>query len=531
MRVFDWLKGVFNRMFSSDNIQNVLKVQPAISSKMRESIELWELMYQDKAPWLSDNVKSLGLAGMIASEKARTATIEMEIKVTGESPKAEFMRNTFNTVRDTIRDNLEVGIALGSFVIKPYVHKGIDGKYVMDISYVKATDFYPIAFSANKKVTEAAFVDRAYRGNAVYNKVEYHKLTGTTLTVINKLFKQDSGVPGADGFIGTIGNEVPLSEIGEWANLEPIVTIENIDTLLFAYFKMPDANTIDLNSPLGVSGFSRAVGLIKDADEQYSNLLWEFEGGQLAIDVDRTALNPTYDKFGKPVEVLPKLQDRLYRRSLDLGDDNTYNVFSPNLRDVSILNGLNAILTRIEDVCAISRGTLSEQATTEARTATELRILKQRTYAANEDIQKALQSTFEDLDKVLSKYCELYDIVPDGDYAIAYKWDDSIMVDKDTERQVDLMDIDKGLMSKVEYRMKWFGETEEQAIEAVKKINDEKIELMTMQQEVMVQTQAAPGQQPPKDKETNPQQKENDSNKKANESGEVRNKNKTSNNN
>ena len=204
---------------------------------------------------------------------------------------------------------------------------------------------------------------------------------------------------------------------------------------------------------------------------------------------------------------------------LYLGDDNTYEVFSPQLRDSNILNGLNAILTRIEDVCALSRGTLSETTVTEARTATELRILKQRTYSANSEIQTALQSTLETIIKIVDKYCDLYDIQVSGDYEVAFKWDDSIIVDKDAERQIDLLDINAGLMSKVEYRMKWFGETEKQAEEMVQKINDEKVELMTMQQEVMIQSSNNVAYDTQKTAENaNEKQAEADKNQRANES-------------
>jgi hypothetical protein len=130
----------------------------------------------------------------------------------------------------------------------------------------------------------------------------------------------------------------------------------------------------------------------------------------------------------------------------------------------------------------------------EARTATELRILKQRTFSANLDVQKALQDTLEHVFKIIDKYCDLYNIASAGDYEIAYKWDDSIIVDKDAERQVDLIDVEKGLMSRVEYRMKWFGETEAQAKASLKLIDDEKLQSMTMQQQVM-QTNSGETQQ------------------------------------
>ena len=492
MNLIDRLKGVFRRMFSANDLESVLHFQPTMSQEMKDAIELWEQMYKNKSPWVmsNENLRSLGLPAMIASEKARTATIEMNVKITGESERAKFISEQFKKVTSTIRKNLEYGIALGGLVIKPYVVMGPDNQYKIEFNYVKATDFYPLAFSANGKITEAAFIERIFTKEAVFSKVEYHQLVGTTLTVRNLAFKTvNSNTSIYSTLDGQLGTEISLSEVPEWSNLAPQTIIDNVDSLLFAYFKMPQANTIDLTSPLGVSGFSKAVDLIHDADEQYTDLLWEFEGGQLAVDVDRTAFNPLIDKDGKQTVQLPKFQDRLFRRNLDLGEDDTYNVFSPNLRDANIINGLNNILMHIEDVCDLARGTLSNVAYSEARTATELKILKQRTFSANKDIQTELQGTLEQVITIMDKYCDLYNIV-DGskdDYEVAYDWDDSILVDKDTERQVDMIDVDKGRMSKIEYRMKWYGETEAQAQESLDKISDEQQKSMEMQQKLMMQ--------------------------------------------
>lgn len=490
MNLIDRLKGAFKRMFSAKDIESVLYVQPTISAEMKDAIELWEQMYKDKSPWCMEdpNMKSLGLASLIASEKARTATIEMQVKITGDSDRAKFIRDNFKKVTSSIRKNLEYGIALGGLVIKPYVVKGVDNKYKIEFDYVKATDFYPLSFSANGKITEAAFVERIFTKDSIYSKVEYHQLVDTTLTVRNLAFKNNNNKSIVFSTINSqLGTQISLKDVPEWSNLEDTVQIENVDELLFAYFKMPQANTIDLTSPLGVSGFSRAVDLIRDADEQYSDLLWEFEGGQLAIDVDRTAFNPLMDKNGEP-SALPKFQNRLFRHGLDLGEDDTYNVFSPNLRDSNIINGLNNILMHVEDACALARGTISNVTYSEARTATELKILKQRTYAANKDIQTELQETLEQVIQIMDKYCDLYNIVggSSDDYEVAYDWDDSILIDKDSERQVDMLDVNEGRMSKVEYRMKWYGETEVQANESLQHIADEQSEAMKRQQELML---------------------------------------------
>lgn len=53
------------------------------------------------------------------------------------------------------------------------------------------------------------------------------------------------------------------------------------------------------------------------------------------------------------------------------------------------------------------------------------------------------------------------ELKPDAEIAIDF--DDSIIEDKDSERTSDRADVAMGAMSLVEYRMKWYGETEEQA--------------------------------------------------------------------
>lgn len=486
MGLLNWLKGVFKRMIAPDDIAKIFNINPAVSSTMRNKIEEWESMYKGEAPWIHDNVKSLGLPAMIASEKARMATLEMQIKITGDNERADFIKTQFEKkFLPKIRENLEYGIALGGFIVKPYVTLGAGG-YVLEFSFVNAEHFYPLAFSPSGRIIEAAFVDRILTKDTIYSKVEHHKLIDNNkVQVSNFAYKKSSDLAGTYNYTDTeLGTPIPLSEVPEWASLEPVVVINDLDTLLFAYFKMPQANHIDLESPLGVSGFSRAEQLIQDADEQYSNLLWEFEGGQLAVDVDRTAFNVLKDKNGQDVYSLPKMQDRLFRRNMDLGsgdDGSFYQVFSPALRDSSILNGLNSILMHIEDVTDLSRGTISMVSYTEARTATELKILKQRSYAANRDIQKELERVMVKTFEIMDKYCDLYKIVPSGKFEVAYAWDDSIIVDKDQERQVDLLDVQGGLMSKVEYRMKWFGETEDQATEAVNKIFEQQKKDMELQ--------------------------------------------------
>jgi A118 family predicted phage portal protein len=288
-------------------------------------------------------------------------------------------------------------------------------------------------------------------------------------------FKSTANVQANEGV--DLGERISLKSVPDWEGIQEHVIIEHADRLMFAYFKMPEANTIDMYSPLGVSGFDKAVDLIKQADIQYSRLLWEYEGGELAIDIDRDALRDTevWDKEGKLITTsrMGTLQQRLYRK-VDLGNESdTYSVYAPALRDSSYIQGLNTILTHIEDVTGLSRGTISEVTMNEARTATELRILKQRSYQTNDDIQKAIQRCLEDLIYVMNALCSLYEITPEGEYDVSYEWDDSILVDVDTELGKRMTLMQNGIMSKEELRQWYFGETERQAREALLKVQEE----------------------------------------------------------
>lgn len=486
-------------MTGSKTIEQTLNVKSIMSEKMSSAVELWDLMYKDQAPWLkhpsnSDpvSIKSLGLPSFIASEKARVVTLEMTSEITApadsksESVKrADYLNEQYQKkVISKIRTQLEYGIAKGGFVIKPYYVSDEAEAGQLEFDFVQADNFFPISFDASGKITEAAFVQRKTDKNIVYTRLEIHSLKGSSVIVRNKAYKSTNESS------GNIGDEIPLSNVAEWSSLQPETTINNMDRLLFAYFKMPEANTIDTYSPLGVSGYSRAASLIEEADKQYSRMLWEFEGGELAVDIDSDALMEKDDKNGRAQVIRPVMQQRLFRK-IDLGaDGDTYNVFSPSLRDISLINGLNTILKRIEDVCALARGTLTDPSN-DGRTATEIKMLKARTYESVRDIQKSLQNTLEDVVYIMNVYCTLYNIVGDapinpksgaplpdniGKYEVSFGWDDSILTDKDEELNKMLLLEQNGVVSKLEIRMMYFGETEQQAKEALARVNAESVQ-------------------------------------------------------
>lgn len=518
------LKEIIKKMIGSRTIEQTLHVTPIMSSQMEHAIELWADMYKGQAPWLKEpnfndpvRIVSLGLPSLIASEKARTALLEFESEITTpvkeierDNPKyswpkpdeygnivpsfepktiieekpvtatdrAEYLNEQYRKLKKQLRKQIEYGIAKGGMVIKPYLVANkiddADSDWQIEFDFIQADSFYPLAFDASGQITEAAFIQTQVEKDVVYRRLEYHRWKNNTVTIVNKAFKSTNNSNQGDMTGLDLGQEIPLTAVSSWKDLQESVTIKNIQKPLFAYFRMPEANTVDTSSPLGVSGFSRAVNLIKDADYQYSRLLWEYEAGEMAIDIDRDAMAFKEDAQGNMHTVPNQMQARLFR-TIDLGESDTYQPYAPNLRDASFISGLNAILMRIEDVTGLSRGTLSD-VTQEAKTATEIKILKQRSYQTNADIQQAIEDTLRDVVYIMNAYCDLYEITKAGEYDVSFEWDDSIIVDVDTELTKQITLLQNGLTSKEEVRQWYFGETERQAAEALQRINKENAE-------------------------------------------------------
>ena len=431
-------------------VKNAVGVDIAVSDEMQDAVELWQKMFQNKAPWIDDNTQSMGLASAIAGEMARLTLVEFKSEITG-STRADFLQENYNYVLEKLREQTEFATAMGGIVFKPYVE---GGKIAID--FVHAGKFIPTSYNSRQEVTGAVFVERVKKGKIWYTRLEYHNLSDAGYIIQNRAFSSTNE--------SQLGTSISLQSVNEWSSLESEITLgyqdgSTLEKPLFVYFKMPFANHIDENSPLGVSVYSRAIGLIEQADKQYSRILWEYEGSELAVDASINALNNSK---------LPERRKRLFRQlELDRGTNgDLYEVFSPEIRDSSLFNGLNQLMRRIEFNCNLSYGTLSDPQN-EAKTAEEIRMSKQRSYAAVCDIQSALEDALKHLVWVLDYYTSLYKLAPVGEYETSFNWGDGVLSDTGTEfAQLKAM-VDSGVL-KAEKLLAWyFGVSEEEAAEYI----------------------------------------------------------------
>lgn len=432
-----------------------------MSTKMANQIELWSRMFENHPPWASKTIEPIGLPAMIAGEIARLVTLELKSEVTG-SGRASYMNTVYQRVLKKLRIYTEFGCAKGGLIFKPYpAFKGIE------IQVIQADCFFPISFDSSGKITKCVFLEQFQKGGKIYSRLEIHALQNLNLIITNRVYLSTNDA--------SLGSEINIAFVDRWAELVPSISFSNVERLPFGYFKVPLANAGDSGSPIGVSVYSRSVGLIKEADRRYGQINWEYDAKEAAVHTAQSLLkvNPQTQQTE-----YPEGRERLYREfeyNLGATDKPLLDVYSPDIRDQSLFNGFNHQLRLIEFSCSLAYGTLSDPNNVD-KTAEEIKASKQRSYQMVSDTQGALQDALEDLLYAMDFYCTVYQLAPPGTYTATYAWDDSIVRDTDAIIDKNVKLKNAGLRSRITAIMEINKCTEEEAKAELQRIaEDEQI--------------------------------------------------------
>lgn len=452
-KVKKWFLRGIDKMLSKSTVEEALKVKTAVSFEMEAAMNLWLKIFTNNAPWLNEEVRSLQLGASIAEEFARLITLEMKSEVTG-STRADYINQHYQKVLEDLKSELALFNAVGGGFFKPYVKAN---KFYID--YIPQTDCKPLKFDSAGNITSMVFSSQITKGDKIYTRLETHTLQGTDYIIENKVYVTESY---NSTMLGRISS---LSEVTEWSELSEKTIIQNIERPLFAYYKVPLSNNIDTKSCLGPSVYHKAIDSIRKADIQASRLDYEYESAERSIYADIDALRNQEGKERRSKIV----------KTLNTGEDGFYKEFSPTLRDEGFIRGLNKIKQEIEFQCNLAYGTISDPNTVD-KTATEINASKQRSYASVSQMQNSLEKALKHLVYILDVYCDLYELAPAGEYEVSAEWDDSIIVDTESEQRIRLQETNLGLGSKLDYLMWRYGLTEEQAQEKLDRIKQEKSE-------------------------------------------------------
>lgn len=456
-RITDFIREIYRQLFGRNtNSISLYSSDSLVSEEMARHLTFIEDLYENnykRIEWLeSGKVKSLRLATVIPREISRIVCSEADIKISGESDRAEYLNAQLEIFLEKLPVYVEQGAALGNIAFKPYIQ---DGNIYISVS--RLGGYIPIKINGNGIVTACIFVERLTKDNELFTRLEYHHIENTgqaaEYIIENTAYRS--------GYDGVLGRQISLEKIPEWKEYSPVtkVSFTGEPVPLYAIYTNPFANSIDIDSSLGVSIISDCIDLIREADEMWELVTYEMKSGERKVFANSSV-------FSK-LEGMERLS-RFYK-TVEFDSDDLFHDYTPPLRNEFIESRVQSIFKRIEQNAGLSFGTISDPMSV-SKTATEIKYSNHRLHVTVSSIQSALKKCMVQLVEAMNTYCDLYNITSPGDYQLICNWDDSVIESKEDKQARAMLQYQSGLIDETEYFVIANGMTENEAEEYVKKI-------------------------------------------------------------
>lgn len=370
------------------------------------------------------DVDAISVTATLAERLTTLATVDSSISIVGDSQRAQYLDKVMKWIDNTKLPVIgQICLGTGDCIVKP----NTDGTRI-GIDIIENEDFYIVERTGDFLYGVVIRCEKINKNNNKYERFEYqrlHESQGMKYVTISQ-----------HAFIN--GKPCGLGEIKAWADYPELQTIPNVDRLLLGRFKCPKTNRHDINSANGVPITSGADEIIREIKTSYRRFNQEFEAMEPMIFADKRTFKAkvvTKDGVKKEIPMLPKGKERVIQSTGYSGAvDGTPMIkeWAPNIRDVSLDNGIERNLRMLEIFCGLSEGILSKSTLTYTNTD-EVRKSTQATFAFITNFRKVIEQGITDLMYAIDVIANYNMITAPGEYHINFDWSDSF-VESMTER-------------------------------------------------------------------------------------------------
>jgi len=454
-------------------VEKAFGVETYLSPEMDAAIKLWQQLESGKPPWVKGDTRTIRFSNTVARELAKLITQNIDIKVQSKYGTGETAKRIQKAIDDhflkNAQKNMEKVIRLGGVMAK-WNGDGID--------YIPPDRFLVTDSDSNENITGVIFFSFHQKGKKFYTRAEWHRYEDSTqkseagemvsvrrYRVSNKAFVSDQQ--------DQIGREISLKNT-KWADIVPEFTAENLENPLFVYIKNPYSNTIDPDSPLGVSCFSECIEELRWLDIAMSTMGTETETSAPMMMVDQSVI-----KYATMNGI--KLPKFIFNTGLGLTDDSKpVEQWQPQLQVASRIEGINFYLNIIAAKVGLDIGyyVFNGQRIV-ATTATQIEAAERRTVNTVLSYRALLDrpesngdgrvGAIHDIAYIIDSMSVINgDTIPTefGNYELFCDFED-IAVNKQEDMLLDLQLANQGYMSKARFLVLHRGYTEEEALAMV----------------------------------------------------------------
>lgn len=320
------------------------------------------------------------------------------------------------------------------------------------IDLVDVDWIFPLSWN-NKEITECAFGSVEYIKGKKHIVLSVHQLNDNGNYVIkNHLFSESNG-----NLTEIKGVEDTINEFDTKSNVK-----------WFAIFKPLITNNLFNNNPFGIPYYANAIDNLKAVDISFDALKNEIVDGRRRTFVRADMFS--YDN-GEQKLVFDPNDTTVYQLPDGATKDDLIQSDSDDLRTDKQIDTLNTQLNILGKKCGFGENYYHFNGQT-LQTATQVVSSNSKMFRRKKKLEVGYESSIFDLFNAVayaSSTFGQYDINADG---LKITFDDSIIEDKEAESTRARAEVSQGLLSKVEYRMNIYGETEEVAKQKIAEIKE-----------------------------------------------------------
>lgn len=397
---------------NNTDIGKVFGVELISSSDMNNALQRWDNISTGKPPWKNDGdeIDTINMAKHISDYRAKLTVLDIGIAVSG-SARADFLQGLADDLLKRLPDRIAEADRMGGIIIK---WNGSTWDFVLP------GNFGITAKDDNGEIVGAIFASHTSEGSGHYTRLEYHRFegadeSGKVYKITNKAFKNQITGDGK----ANLGKPVALKDVTAWAHMEDEVSISKLEKPLFAYYRIPGANTIDCSSPLGLSVFANALPELKALDIAVSRKNTEVEDSKHMTFVGQTIVQ---NATNRGVE-LPRFVKGLGMGISD-GETTAIHEHVPTLLTDQRIKDINFNLSLAGVKCGFSEGVFVMDGQTGMITATQVesddRDTIQTIKSDRDALRDALTQAFYGADALAT----LYGMAPLGEYEINFNFGD-----------------------------------------------------------------------------------------------------------
>ena len=450
-----WIGMIFKKRAEED-----FQVKEITSQQMKDVISRCADMYRGVPYWVNaeDNIKTINFAKSVCSETARLATLGIKIQI-GGGARGTWLQEQIDKVYFSLRHWVEYGCAYGTVIIKPN-GSGFD--------VFTPFDFMVTEIDGNGNITGIIFKDSYAENDKYYTRLEYHYFDDTQPEGMRPYYIKNKAYMSKNS--NSLGDPVSLSQT-KWADLlEDSGPIDKnngaqLDGPMFGVFRTPEANNVDMDSPLGLPIFLDAEEEMQDLDVAYSRNSEEiYDSHRIVLADDRLMYESgtPIDRLKRGVKAASVKIARFVKNVFGNGPQEFYQEINPQLNTETRIKGINNFLSFIGFKCGFSNGYFVFDEKTGMVTATQVESDDRRTIQTIKDVRDKLESCLNDAIYAMSVYADLYRLSPVGNYEVVYDFGD-ITYNREEDRARWWQYVVQGKVPAWQYFVKFEGMTEDDA--------------------------------------------------------------------